>query len=80
MRIVEVCPKCGADIIAEEICTYPPIPVRRCTKCEWKWEGEQEEIVRVPFRPEGYGTCELTVPTGNYVLKVPTIVEIHMNT
>lgn len=80
MRIVQVCPKCGADIIEEAICTDPPIPVMRCTKCDWEWEGEQEDIIRVPFHPEGYGACELTVPTGNYVLKVPTIVEVHMNT
>jgi hypothetical protein len=80
MRIVEVCPECGSDIEYSEICTNPPIPVRRCTKCSWKWEGEPEETVRVPFNPEGYGQCELTVPKGEYELKVPVIVAVHMNT
>lgn len=78
MMVVEVCPKCGADIISEIICTYPPIPVKRCTKCDWDWEGEQEEILRVPFNPDGYD--KLTVPNGNYVLKVPMVNKIEINT
>ena len=52
--IIEVCPECGADIESLEICTYPPIPVKQCLKCGWKWVGKQEEIKRVPFNPDDY--------------------------
>jgi hypothetical protein len=54
MRLVEVCPECGAYIRDEMICTDAPIPVKRCTKCDWKWEGVQEKTIRVPFNPNGY--------------------------
>ena len=47
--IIETCPKCGHDLMDEVICTYPPIPRKRCPGCGWSWEGEQEEVVRVPF-------------------------------
>lgn len=77
MRVVEVCPECGADILYLEICTYPPIPVRQCTKCSWRWEGQAEETLRVPFNPNGYNT--LTVPNGKYKLTVPTKTNIGIN-
>ena len=79
MRIIEVCPKCGADIESEEVCTLPPIPVRRCTKCDWFWEGEAEEAIRVPFNPDGYGQATLEIPTGNYILKVPMVTKVNVN-
>ena len=47
--IIETCPKCGHDLVNEVICTYPPIPKKSCPSCGWSWEGEREEIVRVPF-------------------------------
>ncbi len=49
MIIIETCPKCGHDLTNSVICTYPPIPRKECWNCGWSWEGEQEEIVRVPF-------------------------------
>lgn len=49
MLIIETCPECGADLMNYVIATYPPIPAKRCTKCGWTWEGEREEIQRVPF-------------------------------
>lgn len=49
MIIIETCPKCGHDLTNEVICTYPPIPKKSCWNCGWSWEGEREEIVRVPF-------------------------------
>lgn len=76
MRIIETCPECGADIVYEEICTLPPIPVRRCTKCNWRWEGEAEDTVRVPFNPNGYRHSTLELPTGKYILKVPMVAEL----
>lgn len=80
MRILEVCPECGADIEYIEICTNPPIPVRKCKKCNWIWEGKPEETVRVPFNPVGYGQCEITIPTGEYDLTVPTQTIVHIRT
>ena len=47
--IIETCPKCGHDLIDVMIATYPPIPRKECWNCGWSWEGEQEEVVRVPF-------------------------------
>ena len=47
--IIETCPQCGHDLIDEVICTYPPIPRKRCPNCGWSWEGEKEEVIRVPF-------------------------------
>lgn len=47
--IIETCPKCGHDLMDEVICTYPPIPRKSCLHCGWYWEGEREEIIRVPF-------------------------------
>ena len=51
MIIIETCPKCGHDLMDEMICTNPPIPKKKCTnpKCGWFWEGQREQIVRVPF-------------------------------
>ena len=47
--IIETCPKCGHDLMDEVICTYPPIPRKVCHNCGWSWEGQREEIIRVPF-------------------------------
>lgn len=49
MKIIETCPKCGHDLIDIMIATYPPIPRKECWSCGWSWEGEPEEVVRVPF-------------------------------
>lgn len=55
MIVIETCPECGADLEYLQIATYPPIPVRRCTKCSWHWEGEREPIIKIPFKEEGDG-------------------------
>ena len=47
--IIETCPKCGHDLIDTVICTNPPIPKKYCHNCGWSWEGEPEEVIRVPF-------------------------------
>ena len=47
--IIETCPKCGHDLTDLVIATYPPIPQKKCFGCGWSWEGEREEVVRVPF-------------------------------
>ena len=49
MIIIETCPKCGHDLIDTVICTNPPIPKKYCHNCGWSWEGEPEEVIRVPF-------------------------------
>lgn len=51
--IIETCPKCGHDLHDLVIATYPPIPKKECWNCGWSWEGEREEIVRVPFDGAG---------------------------
>lgn len=52
MIVIETCPKCGADLLNEVLCTYPPIPQKYCPRCGWKWTGQREEVVRVPFQVE----------------------------
>lgn len=49
MIIIETCPRCGNDLRDVCICTYPPIPRKECPSCGWFWEGEPEQVVRVPF-------------------------------
>ena len=49
MIIIETCPKCGHDLTDLVICTYPPIPQKKCFNCGWSWEGKREEVIRVPF-------------------------------
>lgn len=75
MRVLEVCPECGADIEHIEICTNPPISTRRCTRCSWKWEGEPEEIYRVSFNPKGY--AEITVPASKFDLLMQTTTAVN---
>lgn len=53
MRIIETCPVCGADIYDCVIDTYPSITIKRCTKCDWSWREEPDDVVRVPFVPPG---------------------------
>lgn len=60
--IIETCPKCGHDLINEMICTYPPIPRKSCPSCGWSWEGEQEEVVRIPFGGNSFN-CDDTIYT-----------------
>lgn len=49
MIVVETCPKCGEQLCDEVICTYPPIPAKRCMMCGWYWEGTPEKIEYRPF-------------------------------
>lgn len=56
MIIIETCPRCGHDLANFNVATYPPIPAKYCFACGWKWEGEPEELVRVPFGGNTYLT------------------------
>lgn len=47
--IIETCPKCGHDLHDVVMATYPPIPKKECFNCGWHWEGEPEQVIRVPF-------------------------------
>lgn len=49
MKIIETCPRCGADLIDVVIATYPEIIRKECWSCGWASQGEKEEIVRIPF-------------------------------
>lgn len=49
MTIIEVCPKCGHDLLDSVIAVMPPILRKECTYCGWSWEGKPEEVIRVPF-------------------------------
>ena len=50
--IIETCPECGHDLIDLVLTTYPPIPKKQCTFCDWSWTGKREEIIRVPFNSD----------------------------
>ena len=49
MKIVETCPRCGADLIDVVIATCPEIIRKECWSCGWASQGEKEEVVRIPF-------------------------------
>ena len=49
MKIIETCPRCGADLIDVVIVTCPEIVRKECWSCGWASHGEKEEIVRIPF-------------------------------
>lgn len=49
MKIIETCPRCGADLIDVVIATCPEIVRKECWSCGWASHGEKEEIVRIPF-------------------------------
>lgn len=51
MRIIYVCPMCGADLVDSVIDTNPPIRQKICSRCDWRWEEDPEEVVRIPFVP-----------------------------
>lgn len=55
MIIVETCPRCGHDLRSMSICTNPPIPAKECPSCGWYWEGEPEQVIRVPFGGNQFG-------------------------
>lgn len=54
--IVESCPRCGADLVSSILTCDPPIPKKDCPCCGWRWIGEPEEIIRVPFGGNSYET------------------------
>lgn len=62
MIIIETCPVCGADIYDCVIATYPSITIKRCTKCDWSWREEPDDVVRVPFVPPGQKREQVTWP------------------
>lgn len=70
MIIIETCPKCGHDLHDEVICTYPPIPRKVCYNCGWSWEGEQEEVVRIPFGGNSYHDDNISLSNGDYALPI----------
>lgn len=49
MKIIETCPRCGADLIDVVIAACPEIIRKECWSCGWASQGEKEEIVRIPF-------------------------------
>lgn len=49
MKIIETCPRCGADLIDVVIATYPDIIRKECWSCGWASHGEKEEVIRIPF-------------------------------
>ena len=67
--IIETCPKCGHDLMNEVICTYPPIPRKSCPNCGWSWEGEPEEVIRVPFGGNGLIVDDLVGICNSYTLE-----------
>lgn len=70
MIIIETCPKCGHGLYDEVICTYPPIPRKVCYNCGWSWEGEQEEVTRIPFGGNSYHDDNISLLDGDYVLPI----------
>ena len=70
MMIIETCPKCGHDLHDELITTYPPILRKVCYNCGWSWEGEQEEVVRIPFGGNSNHDDNISLWNGDYALPI----------
>lgn len=49
---IEICPVCGSPIEHIELTTLPPIPIKQCLACGWRWEGKQEAVEYVTFKDE----------------------------
>ena len=50
MILIETCPKCGHDLIPLVLASYPPIPAKSCLYCGYFWQGNREQIERIPFK------------------------------
>lgn len=59
MIIIETCPMCGHDLIDTVVCTYPSRPNKYCPYCGWSWTGEPAEVMRIPFRGNGYNPIQV---------------------
>ena len=59
MIIIETCPMCGHDLIDIVLCTYPPRPYKYCPQCGWSWTDESIEVMRVPFKDNGYNPIQV---------------------
>jgi len=52
MKLIYVCPNCGADLECGNLLSDPPVPVMKCNKCGFIWYGKMDlEEIRVPFMP-----------------------------
>lgn len=49
---IEICPVCGSPIEHMELTTLPPVPVKQCPSCGWRWEGKPEKIEYAPIEEE----------------------------
>ena len=79
MKIIETCPICGHDLVDLILTSNPPIPQKKCFNCGWRWTGEREGVVRVPF---GRYACtnridEFTIRLNDYI---NTDVTMQINT
>ena len=52
-EIIYTCPDCGNDLMDIMIATNPPIAIKECPSCGWRYEEKSAGIKRVPFKPEG---------------------------
>lgn len=60
MITIDICPRCGADLVTLVLNCNPPIPKKECPCCGWSWTGEPEEIIRVPFGGNTYANDRTT--------------------
>lgn len=58
---IEVCPVCESPIEYIELTTLPPVPVKQCPSCGWRWEGKPEKTEYVPV--EEKATIEWKKPS-----------------
>ena len=49
---IETCPVCESPIEYIELTTLPPVPVKQCPSCGWRWEGKPEKIEYAPIEEE----------------------------
>ena len=59
--IIETCPKCGHDLHDVMLASNPPIPKKECFNCGWSWQGEPEQVIRIPFGGNSFNHDDLTL-------------------
>lgn len=78
MRVIYICPVCGADLDDIVLTVYPPKYLKMCKnmKCGWHYieSPEEDAVVRIPYEPEytnpcrgcanaGKGACNCALPS-----------------
>ena len=46
---IYTCPRCGSDLRLIQLTRMPPIDEYHCFNCDWFYQKEKDDIIRIPF-------------------------------